>query len=97
MLSIPTSIKEHGESAKTKYWLSPFLAKFVFLWILWMGNFFIQIQLPQVLVLSLSGLGFIISCWELATGHSRKINAISGIISGIILQGILFWGGFYSF
>ena len=97
MLAIPMRIKEHGESAKPKFWISPFLGQFIFLWLLWMGNFFIQIQLPQVLVLSAHGLGFIIYCWELATGYDRKVNAFILIISGIILQSVLFWGGFYSF
>lgn len=97
MLSIPLSIKEHGQSTKPKYYLSPFVGLGLYLWMLWMGGFFTSIQLPQILLLSANGLGFIFSCWELATGYERKVNAISRIISGCIWQGILFWGGFYSF
>lgn len=90
------SIKAHGKPVKPKYWTAPFLGQLMFLLLLWMGNFFTEIKLPQMLVLSALALAFVFSWWELARGYKRKVNAYIRIVSGVVWQGVLFWGGFYS-
>jgi len=96
MLGIKHSLDNHGEQRAPKYWPIPFLAIITLLLLLSGGGFFSHLGMPQILYLSAIVLSFGIEVYKAITKEYGTTNAYSAILSGLIWQGILFWGGFYS-